>query len=113
MRLHVVRAGQGSPPILFIHGLGNSTSTWARCMELLGPTHEVIALDLAGICVSAGAACSSGKVGRSHVLDAMGLGADAGCAIRVSLPWNATMDVVEPFVAAWAAMRGRLSRRAA
>ena len=74
---------------------------------------QVIALDLAGICVSAGAACSSGKVARSHVLDAMGLGADAGCAIRVSLPWNATMDVVEPFVAAWAAMRGRLSRRAA
>lgn len=74
---------------------------------------QVIALDLAGFCVSAGAACSSGKVGRSHVLDAMGLGADAACAIRVSLPWNATAAVVEPFVAAWAAMRSRLSRRAA
>ena len=48
MRLHVVRAGQGSPPIVFIHGLGHSTSTWARCMELLGPTHQVVALDLLG-----------------------------------------------------------------
>jgi len=48
MRLHVVRAGQGSPPIVFIHGLGNSTSTWARCMALLSPTHEVLALDLPG-----------------------------------------------------------------
>ena len=48
MRLHVVRAGQGSPPIVFIHGLGSSAATWSRCMELLGPKHEVIALDLLG-----------------------------------------------------------------
>lgn len=74
---------------------------------------QVIALDLAGVRVSAGAACSSGKVGASHVLAAMGLGADAACAIRVSLPWNAPEDAAERFVAAWAAMRERLSRRAA
>ncbi|MBR0672920.1 cysteine desulfurase, partial [Roseomonas soli] len=74
---------------------------------------QVIALDLAGVRVSAGAACSSGKVGASHVLAAMGLGADAACAIRVSLPWNAPADAAERFVAAWAAMRERLSRRAA
>ena len=75
---------------------------------------QVIALDLAGVRVSAGAACSSGKVARSHVLAAMGLGeAAAGCAIRVSLPWNVPEDAPERFVAAWAAMRERLSRRAA
>ena len=74
----------------------------------------MIALDLAGVRVSAGAACSSGKVARSHVLSAMGLGeAAAGCAIRVSLPWNAPEDAPERFVAAWSAMRERLSRRAA
>lgn len=74
---------------------------------------QVIALDLAGVRVSAGAACSSGKVGASPVLAAMGLGADAACAIRVSLPWNAPDDAAERFVAAWRAMRERVRRRAA
>ncbi len=74
---------------------------------------QVIALDLMGVRVSAGAACSSGKVARSHVLDAMGFGADAGCGIRVSLPWNAPDDAAERFLAAWRAMRDRLSSRRA
>lgn len=70
---------------------------------------QVIALDLAGVQVSAGAACSSGKVGRSHVLEAMGLAA----GIRVSLPWDAAGDAPERFLVAWGAMRARLLRRAA
>jgi cysteine desulfurase len=74
---------------------------------------QVIALDLAGVRVSAGAACSSGKVGPSHVLTAMGFGTDAACAIRVSLPWNAPDDAAERFVAAWGAMRAQVARRAA
>lgn len=74
---------------------------------------QVIALDLDGVRVSAGAACSSGKVGASPVLTAMGFGADAGCAIRVSLPWNVPEDAAERFVAAWCAMRERVRRRAA
>jgi len=69
---------------------------------------QVIALDLAGVCVSAGAACSSGKVATSHVLAAMGLGALAGQAIRVSLPWNATGEYVEKFAAAYAGMAAAL-----
>jgi cysteine desulfurase len=69
---------------------------------------QVIALDLDGIAVSAGAACSSGKVTASHVLAAMGLGALAGQAIRVSLPWNATLADVAAFAAAYPRMAARL-----
>lgn len=69
---------------------------------------QVIALDLAGMRVSAGAACSSGKVATSHVLAGMGFGALAGCGIRVSLPWDAPGDAAERFLAAWGTMRARL-----
>ena len=85
------------------------------CLALPGvPAQtQVIALDLAGVQVSAGAACSSGKVARSHVLDAMGAGALAGQAIRVSLPWNATAQDVAGFALAYQTMAARLSRSAA
>ena len=80
------------------------------CLALPGARADtqVIALDLEGIAVSAGAACSSGKVAASHVLAAMGLGALAGQAIRVSLPWNATEDDVEAFASAYGRMADRL-----
>jgi cysteine desulfurase len=85
------------------------------CLALSGVRAEtqVIALDLAGIAVSAGAACSSGKVSRSHVLEAMGAGPLAGEAIRVSLPWNATEADVQAFSSAYQSMAERLVRRAA
>ena len=62
----------------------------------------VIKLDLAGIAVSAGAACSSGKVGVSHVLQSMGFGADiAGAAIRVSLGPETRDHDIAAFLTAW------------
>jgi cysteine desulfurase len=68
---------------------------------------QLMALDLAGFGVSAGAACSSGKVQTSHVLAAMGVAAP-GEAIRVSLGWTTTTDEIDAFAAAWRAMAARL-----
>lgn len=85
--------------------LGNTTSL---ALPGVRADAQVIALDLEGVAVSAGAACSSGKVTASHVLAAMGLGRLAGEAIRISLPWNATMADVEAFTAAYARMAARL-----
>ncbi len=51
MRLHVVRSGVATPDapsIVFIHGLGSSAATWSRCMEILAPRFEVMAVDLLG-----------------------------------------------------------------
>jgi cysteine desulfurase len=98
-----------------VAGAGAARLPNTTCLVLPGVAAEtqVIALDIAGFRVSAGAACSSGKVARSPVLQAMGFGEDAGCGIRVSLPWNAPEDAAERFLVAWAAMRDRLSRRAA
>lgn len=81
------------------------------CLALPGvrADAQVIALDLDGIAVSAGAACSSGKVTTSHVLSAMGLGALAGQAIRVSLPWNVTEADVLAFTNAYPRMAARLT----
>ncbi|CAN5137195.1 cysteine desulfurase family protein [soil metagenome] len=68
----------------------------------------LIALDLDGIAVSSGSACSSGKVAKSHVLAAMGVDPElASCAIRVSLGWNTELKDIERFGAAWSKLTGR------
>ncbi|WP_017669339.1 cysteine desulfurase family protein [Sandarakinorhabdus sp. AAP62] len=74
---------------------------------------QVMMLDLEGFMVSAGAACSSGKVKSSHVLAAMGLGAAAGEAIRVSLSPATTDTELDAFASAWLAMAARLGRKGA
>jgi cysteine desulfurase len=69
---------------------------------------QVMALDLAGVMVSAGAACSSGKVRRSHVLTAMGASPeDAESAIRVSLGRSTTAADIDRLVDAWTALYRR------
>jgi cysteine desulfurase len=91
-------------------GAGASRLDNTTCLALPGvrADAQVIALDLDGVAVSAGAACSSGKVTASHVLTAMGLGPLAGQAIRVSLPWNVTEPDIRAFAAAYARMADRL-----
>jgi cysteine desulfurase len=65
-----------------------------------------IAFDLEGIALSAGSACSSGKVGQSHVLTAMGFDAGLG-ALRVSLGPATVEADVERFLAAFSRIAGR------
>jgi cysteine desulfurase len=64
--------------------------------------NQVIALDQKGICVSSGAACSSGKVESSHVLKAMKVDEKyIHSAIRVSLGWDSTKEQIETFFNIW------------
>ncbi|MSO85464.1 MAG: cysteine desulfurase [Rhodospirillales bacterium] len=84
------------------------------CLALPGVAAEtqVIALDLAGVAIGAGSACSSGKVGPSHVLAAMGVGQDiAAAAIRVSFGWSSAAADVERFLEAWTALAARTASR--
>jgi cysteine desulfurase len=68
----------------------------------------LINFDLEGIAVSSGSACSSGKVARSHVLDAMGVAPDISRgAIRVSLGWNTTEADVTRFMDVWQKITAR------
>ncbi|MSO66171.1 MAG: cysteine desulfurase, partial [Alphaproteobacteria bacterium] len=86
------------------------------CFAVAGVPSEtqVIALDLDGIAVSAGAACSSGKVAPSHVLRAMGAADDLiGGAIRVSLGWGSRQEDIEGFLAAWRILCLRAGERRA
>ncbi len=97
--------------VLLSLGAPRLPNTLAVALPGVAAATQVMALDLAGICVSAGAACSSGKVAESHVLRAMGLGALAASTIRVSLPWTAPDDAPARFLQAYAAMAGRLAAR--
>lgn len=73
---------------------------------------QLIALDLAGICVSNGSACSSGTVKGSRILRAMGAGeAEAGSSLRVSLGWNSTEKEVECFIRKWTETYNRIKER--
>ena len=83
-------------------------NTSAIAMPGLAAETQVIALDLDGVMVSAGAACSSGKVGPSHVLAAMGVAPRlARSTIRVSLGWSSSEADIEHFLRAWTALYRR------
>jgi cysteine desulfurase len=92
-------------PQVVIFGEGGSRLPNTTLFAILGVKAEtaVIALDLEGVAVSSGAACSSGKVTPSHVLAAMGVpsGLTRG-AIRLSLGYSSTEAEIDAFLKAWA-----------
>lgn len=93
---------------VIIHGAGEQRVSNTTFFTLPGLKSETgqIAFDLEGIALSAGSACSSGKVGQSHVLAAMGCDADMG-ALRMSLGPLTTEAEIEKALAAFARISGR------
>jgi cysteine desulfurase len=86
------------------------------CFALPGIAAEtsLISLDLDGVMVSSGAACSSGKVKPSHVLHAMGVSAElTRCALRVSLGWNSCETDIEAALASLEKLAARAQARRA
>jgi cysteine desulfurase len=91
--------------------LGN-TSNFA--IPGLAAETAVMALDLDGVMISSGAACSSGKVRPSHVLAAMGVAESlTKCALRVSFGWNSTGDDVDAAIVSLSKLHARVLARAA
>ncbi|QLF70642.1 cysteine desulfurase [Peteryoungia desertarenae] len=103
-------------PDIVIYGRGVSRIANTSFFHLPGMKAETgqIAFDIEGIALSAGAACSSGKVGASHVLTAMGEDAATG-ALRISLGPTTTVQDIDTVIAAFSKIAGRrrLSGKAA
>jgi cysteine desulfurase len=98
--------------------VGNGAARLPNTVSLIAPgwkgETQVMAMDLAGFAISAGSACSSGKVRASRVLQAMGHDAvAAGQAIRVSLGPQTTEAEVRRFASVWLAAYDRARARVA
>lgn len=97
--------------VIFGTGAARLPNTTLFAMPGVKAETAIIALDLAGVAVSSGAACSSGKVQPSHVLSAMGVPAAlARGAVRVSLGPTTTESEINRFVEAWIRVSGALLR---
>ena len=101
-----------SPQAVILGGAAERLpNTTLLALEGIKAETAIIALDLEGVAVSAGAACSSGKVQSSHVLAAMAVSPALGrSAVRVSLGWTTTQADIERFLNAWRKLAGALSK---
>jgi cysteine desulfurase len=113
--LHTISVEAGAAaPVVF--GAGEKRLANTLCFAVPGIRAEtaLISLDLAGIAASSGSACSSGKVKKSHVLEAMSVRDDlAACALRTSFGPSSTAEDVTRFLTAWRDIVGRMARFAA
>ena len=94
-------------PAATIFGTGAARLPNTTCIGVAGRASDitVIKLDVAGFAVSAGSACSSGRVAMSHVLAAMGADAQAARgAIRISIGHETTAAEIDAFTGVWAAL---------
>lgn len=103
-------AEAAAPAVLLSGEAERLPQTLSLSVDGLAAETLVIALDLEGVAVSAGSACSSGKVGVSHVMRAMNVPeSQAKAAIRVSFGWETTEADIRRFTEVW----GRVMRRLA
>jgi cysteine desulfurase len=103
-RLEAGLRARAPDAVIFGATVPRLANTSAFATPGLAAALQVMALDLAGIAVSAGSACSSGKVERSPVLAAMGAGPLAGQALRVSLGWHTCAEDIDCFLDAYGAL---------
>lgn len=93
---------------VFGRGVERLPNTSCLASPRLSAELQLMALDLEGFAVSSGSACSSGKVGPSHVLAAMGVPERlAQNALRISLGWESEESELQAFAAAWIALHQR------
>jgi cysteine desulfurase len=97
--------------VIFGEDVARVPNTTLVALPGLKAETAVIAFDLAGVAVSSGSACSSGKVAASHVLAAMGIDpALARGAIRLSLGWSTTEVDIDRLLNAWTHVVSSLSK---
>ena len=87
---------------IFSDGVERLCNTTNFALSGMNAETLLMNLDLEGVAVSSGSACSSGKVAASHVLSAMGVSAELSkAAIRISLGWNTSDEDINHFISAW------------
>lgn len=98
-------------PNVIIHGKETARVANTSMFSLPGASAETLmmAMDLEGIAVSNGSACSSGTVRSSYVLEAMGHGPEISTsALRISMGWNSAQSDLDAFLTAWTKLYNRL-----
>jgi cysteine desulfurase len=96
------------PATIFGAAAARLPNTSCFAAPRIASSTALIALDLAGIAVSTGSACASGKTKASSVLDAMGVNHDLSMGmLRISFGWTSTSEDGSRFLAAWAEIARR------
>lgn len=86
-------------PVFFAADESRLPNTTCFAISGIKADMALISLDLAGVAVSSGSACSSGKVKKSHVLESMGISDElANCALRISAGYETTQEDAERFL---------------
>lgn len=98
--------------IVFAKDVARLPNTTCVAMPNVGNETQLIDFDLKGFAVSAGSACSSGRIEKSHVLLAMGVSPElASSAIRISAGWNTTKEEIDKFIQSWLVLNNRLKSK--